>query len=91
MSNSEIAAVFREIADLLERRKDSWFKIRAYRRAADAVEQHPAPVECLASENRLQDIPGVGEAIARKIAELVDTGKLEFLERLKSEMAQKGK
>jgi len=88
MNNREIAKVFTEIADFLERRKDSWFKIRAYRKAAQSIEESPVEVEQLAREGRLREIPGVGEAINKKITELVNTGHLEYYERLKAELAE---
>ena len=86
MDNSEIARVFVEIADLLEKKKDSWFKIRAYRKAADAIEGQQVAVAELATTGRLREIPGVGEAIARKITELVATGRLQYHEKLKAEI-----
>jgi DNA polymerase (family 10) len=88
MDNDEIATVFRGIADLLEKRKDGWFKIRAYRGAADSIDALAVPAEQLRDQNRLREIPGVGEAIAKKIAELVSTGRLEYYERLKAESSE---
>jgi len=83
MNNAEVAAVFREIAALLEKRKDNWFKIRAYRKAADAIENEPVAVEQLVTEGKLRSIPGIGEA--KKITELVTTGHLQYYERIQSE------
>jgi len=88
MNNTEIAKVFIDIADLLERRKDSWFKIMAYRKAAQSIEESQVEVVQLAREGRLKEIPGVGEAINKKITELVNTGHLEYYERLKAELAE---
>ncbi len=85
MTNTEIARVFQDIADLLKLKKDDIFKIRAYERVAKSIEQLPAEVEQLARENRLKEIPGVGEAITKKITELVSTGRLEYYEKLKAE------
>ena len=70
MKNSEIAAVFDDIAEMLKLRKENIFKIRAYQK-----------VEQLVAEDRL------GEAIDKKITELVTTGKLGFYERLKAEVS----
>ena len=85
MKNSEIAGTFNEIAELLTRSKDNIFKIRAYHKVARAVEELSVPVEQLVAEGRLREIPGAGEAITRKITELVTTGKLVFYEKLKAE------
>jgi DNA polymerase (family 10) len=85
MNNQEIAAIFEDIARRLELKKDNIFKIRAYRKAARSIEELPVGVERLAREDRLREVPGVGEAIAKKITELVTTGRLEYYERLKAE------
>jgi DNA polymerase (family 10) len=85
MTNPEIAKVFQDIADRLARKKENIFKIRAYQKAAQSIEGLAEPVEKLVAEGRLREIPGVGEAIAKKITELITTGKLAFHERLKSE------
>jgi len=91
MKNSEVARVFQEIADLLELKKDNIFKIRAYERAAKAIGELPVDVEQMAREDRLKEIPGVGEAITKKITELVTTGRLEYYEKLKAEVPERAK
>jgi len=88
VKNSEIARVFQDIADLLKVKKDNTFKIRAYQKAADSMEQLSVDVEQLVKEDRLKEIPGVGEAINKKINELVTTGYLEYYEKLKAELAE---
>ncbi len=87
MNNTEIARVFSDIADLLKLKKDNIFKIRAYQKVAGVIEELPVEVEQLAREGRLKEIPGAGEAIARKLTELVNTGRLEYYEKLKAELA----
>jgi DNA polymerase (family 10) len=86
MTNLEIAAVFRELAGLTEKKKENWFKVRAYRKVAEEIEKLPAPLAQLAAENKLREIPGVGEAIEKKITELLETGKLQKIEKLKAEV-----
>ncbi len=88
MTNLEIAAVFRGIASLLEKKKENWFKIRAYRKVADEIGKLQVELSLLASEGRLKEVPGVGEAIAKKITEMLSTGKLQFYERLKAEAGE---
>ena len=85
MTNAEIAAVFVDIAARLKAKKENIFKIRAYERAAGYITDWPASIEQLARKGRLREVPGVGEAISKKITELVTTGRLEFYERLKTE------
>ena len=86
MTNQQIAAVFREIADLLIREKENWFKVRAYRKVADEIEKLSVDVSELVKENRLGEIPGAGEAIKKKIEEMIETGNLQYLQRLKTEV-----
>ena len=85
MKNAEISAIFTDIAERLELKKENIFKIRAYRRVASSIEELPVEVEQLVREDRLKEIPGAGEAITKKITELVTTGKLEYYQKLKAE------
>jgi len=88
MKNTEVARVFQDIADLLELREENQFKIRAYQRVVRSIEHLPVEVEQLVKEDRLKEIPGVGEAITKKITELVTTGHLEYYEKLKAELVE---
>ena len=89
MRNSEVARVFQDIADLLELKGENVFKIRAYQRAARAIEHYPKELKIMIEEGEgLQSIPGVGEAITRKTTELVTTGRLGYYENLKTEFPQ---
>ncbi len=84
MKNAAIAKVFKDIADLLELKGENVFKVRAYQRAAHTIENLAGEVEKLAEQDRLRDVTGVGEAIAKKIQELVSTGRLEYYEKLRA-------
>jgi len=86
MKNAEIAEVLNDIARLLREKKDSIFKIRAYEKVANGITGMSEDIETLAKERRLREIPGVGEAIEKKITELITTGKLEYHEKLKAEI-----
>ncbi len=89
MKNSEVAKVFQDIADLLELKGENVFKIRAYQKAARAIEHYPRELGAMIEEGEdLQNIPGVGEAIAKKTTELITTGKLGYYESLKAEFPQ---
>jgi DNA polymerase (family 10) len=88
MKNAEVAKVFQDIADLLELKGENPFKIRAYQRAVFSLEHLPQEVEELVGEGRLREVPGVGEAIAKKITELVTTGHLKYYEELKAEFPE---
>src|SRR4030065_1943527 len=85
MDNRGIAEVFDEIADLLDLQGVA-FKPVAYRRAARNIESMEEDISDLAARNTLEDIPGVGKAMAKKIEELVRTGKLGYLDELRSEV-----
>lgn len=85
MENSEIAAVFEEISNLTKilQEDGKWaFKAAAYDRARRSIEQYPERLEDIARDpnRKLTDVPGVGPDLAKKIAELVQTGRLEYLE-----------
>ncbi|MBI4596467.1 MAG: DNA polymerase III, partial [Candidatus Tectomicrobia bacterium] len=89
MNNKEIARVFEDMADLLELKGENVFKIRAYQKAARAIDHHSVELEQMVREGKnLRGIPGVGEAIDKKITELVTTGKLKVYEDLKSEFPE---
>ncbi len=86
MKNSDIAKVFSDIADLLEIKGENQFKIRAYQRATRTIEHLPVEVEQMVKEGQsLEEIPGVGEAIAKKTMELVTTGHLHYYDELRAE------
>ncbi|GDX96133.1 DNA polymerase/3'-5' exonuclease PolX [Planctomycetia bacterium] len=88
MTNSDIAAVFDHVADLLEYRGDNPFRVRAYRNAARTI---GALVESLTAVRAdpvrgLTDLEGIGTDLAAKIEVLLDTGKLPLLEELEREV-----
>ena len=87
MRNAEVAAVFYEIADILELQGVP-FKPQAYRRAAAAIEQLDGEIARAVETGSHKDIPGVGNAIAAKIEELVETGRLDYLDRLRAEVPE---
>jgi DNA polymerase (family 10) len=86
LTNAELAAVFHEIGSLLEIKGELVFKTVAYHRAADAIAHSPHEIARAYREGRPPAIPGVGAAISEKIAELAETGRLRFLDRLHGEV-----
>jgi DNA polymerase (family X) len=87
MENREIADVFEEMAEMLRLLEEgpTWqFKAAAYDRAKRSLEAYPERVEDLVRDpnRKLKDIPGVGDDLAAKIKELVDTGKCEAHQKL---------
>ena len=85
MQNAAIAEVFDEIADYMELAGENSFKIRAYRRAAEAVATFFEPIEDAEESGALQNIEGLGEATTAKVKEFLATGKVHFLERLREQ------
>src|SRR4051812_35180001 len=83
-TNQKIAAIFRSIADLLDYQGIA-FKPAAYRKAAQVLEELQEDVS-EKSKKELMDLSGIGEATAGKIREFVETGKIEFLEKLQLEV-----
>ena len=86
MKNQQVAELLYQIADLLDLKGENFFKTRAYRIAAQTIDVLDKDIEDVVKEKRLRDIPGVGEALAKKITEFVETGKLEYFENLKKEI-----
>ncbi len=86
ITNQELADIFDKIGNLLEIKGEVIYKTLAYRRAADSLRANAAEASTLDTQDRLQEIPGVGKAIAEKIHEILTTGKLEFLVRLENEV-----
>ena len=83
--NETIAAIFDEIADLLELGDANAFRIRAYRRAAQTVRAHTRELKDeLAAGRDLDALPGIGADLAGKIAEIVRTGSCALLKELKA-------
>lgn len=88
MDNLEIAKIFSHIADILEIKNENPFKVRAYRKAAESLENLTQNINQLYKENKVETIPGVGKGIAEKIGELIETGKLKYYEDLKKKIPE---
>jgi len=90
MTNTDIAAVFEHIADLLEFQGANAFRVRAYRNAARTIADLAESVaDIVADPNRsLEDIEGIGRDLAEKTTTLVHTGSLPMLEELLAEIPE---
>ncbi len=86
MNNVELAQTFEKIADLLEIKGEVIYVTLAYRRAAESLRTLGQEADVYRTSQPLTSIPGVGKAISEKITELLDTGKLGFLEKLEAEV-----
>ena len=84
--NADVAAIFDEIADLLEIENANPFRVRAYRNAAREMQELGVSAADLIKKGEpLTDIPGIGDSLAVKIKEIVDTGKCQALEKLRKQ------
>jgi len=86
MKNEQIANTFEAIADLLEIKGEVIYKVLSYRRAAEAIRGLGRDLEDVQQGDGLESIHGVGKAIAAKIGEMLDTGKLTFYDQLVEEV-----
>ncbi|WP_018507996.1 DNA polymerase/3'-5' exonuclease PolX [Thiobacillus thioparus] len=85
--NADIAAVFEEIADRLEIQGANPFRIRAYRNAARTLGELPQEARALLEKGEdLTRLPGIGDDLAAKVREIVDTGRCSLLDRLRREL-----
>ncbi len=88
MDNEAIARRFYRLAGLMEIRGDDPFRLRSYRNAAEAIEVWPTSLKEIAEKEGvegLQEIPGVGKAIAGKVIDLLERGTFDAWERLIAE------
>lgn len=82
MANSELAAIFSQIADLLDIQGEDSFRVNAYRRAGRAIEDLTQDVRELAANGELANVPGIGKATREKIDQYLATGKIELHQEL---------
>src|SRR5512145_2704636 len=88
MHNRQLADTFSLVANLLEIKGEIIYKTLAYRKASVSLMGLGRQASDYWKEGKLEDIPGVGKAIAEKIDELLETGKLGFLEKVKAEVPE---
>lgn len=86
MSNKKIAKSLIQFADLLAIKGENDFKIRAYNNAARKIESYNEEISKLAAENELKNIKGIGSGIAESIKEMLESGMIEEMEIIKSEL-----
>ena len=87
--NSDIADIFREVADLLSIEGANQFRVRSYRQAAQKIDNLTQDVAEMVEEGGyLTELSGIGDSIAEKIEEIVETGSLNQLEEIKDRTPQ---
>jgi DNA polymerase (family 10) len=83
MTNQEIAQILTHISQILDIQGENPFKIRAYVKASQTISGLTYPLASLDETNKISELPGIGEGIAKKITELLQSGKLQYYEDLK--------
>lgn len=86
LTNREIADIFERVSDMLEIRGDIIHRVLSYRRAAETIRDLPRDLRAIAAEGTLTDLPNIGKTLAEKIEEMLETGELEFYNRLAQEI-----
>jgi DNA polymerase (family 10) len=86
LTNGDLARIFHDIGDMLEVKGELVFKTVAYHRAADTIGRSPIDLVAAYRSGNRPKVPGVGQAISDKIAELVTTGSMRFYDKLRAEV-----
>lgn len=86
MKNQEVGQIFRDFAKILEIKGDNPFRIRAYERASQNISALSEDIEKMTRDERLREIPGIGEDLANKIREFLKTGRIRAFQELKKSL-----
>lgn len=88
MKNHEIATLFERIADVLELKGENTFRINSYRKAARVIGDLTEDIEELAGTGKLHDIPGIGEGMAERIVEYINTGRMSKYDEVMKDISE---
>lgn len=83
-ANEEVAAALEEYADLFAMSGGDPFRVRSYQRAAKAIAGYPLDITGI----QVRDVPGVGEAIAKKVEEFLERGSFRQLDELRAKVPE---
>ena len=83
---NEITLILKEIAELLELKGENHFKTRAYSNAASLISDGNIDIERHVREGTLREINGIGPALQEKLTQYIETGKMDYYEKLKAEI-----
>lgn len=86
LTNREIADIFERVSDMLEIKGEIIHRVLSYRRAAETIRDLPRDLRAIRNEGGLTDLDNIGKTLADKIGEMLDTGELEFYNRLAQEI-----
>ncbi len=85
MKNKEIADIFEKMADILEFKGEISFKVNAYRKASRVIQDLPQDIEAVWQQGKLSELPGIGDALVKKIDEYLTSGKISKYEEISRE------
>jgi len=88
LTNREIADIFARCADMLQIKGENIHRVLSYRRAAETIYDLPRDLRAISGEGGLTDLTNIGKTIAAKIDEMLETGELDFYNRLKAEVPE---
>ena len=86
--NQQVASIFRSIADRLGAQRANPYRVRAYRKAADAIEALEEDIADVAARQALEDIDGIGRDLSDKIEEFLRTGAIQAYEALRTPLPE---
>ena len=85
---NEITLILKEIAQLLELKGENQFKTRAYSNAAALISDGNIDIERHVKDGTLREISGIGPVLQEKLTQFVETGRMDYYEKLKAEIPQ---
>ncbi len=87
MKNREIADIFEKMADILEFKGENPFKVNAYRKAGRVIKDLVEDIEEIWQQGKLHDLPGIGDALVKKIVEYLTSGKISKYEEIRQDVS----
>jgi len=87
MKNREIADIFEKMADILEFKGENPFKVNAYRKASRVIKDLVEDIEEIWQQGKLYDLPGIGDALVKKIVEYLTSGKIGKYEEIRQDVS----
>ena len=87
MKNRDIADIFERMADILEFKGEIPFKVNAYRKASRVIKDLQQDIEEVWQQGKLRELPGIGDALVKKINEYFQTGKISKYEEIQQDVS----
>ncbi len=86
MLNVQLSELFEQMADLMEIRGENPFRVNSFRRAARTIGDLASDIAQLAAQNRLRELPGIGQGMADRILEFIQSGRIQEFDQIKAEL-----